>query len=215
MENVTNYKREDEIVERLCNIIKSEDCSIVWALKMLGNSDRNYLESAFPYTFPILSENGSLTKCTRHSGGAVNFVRRQYYVRVWKSTLKNLQNLPDLHIDHIVPILLGYHLQLPPELIGSKENLRYLEPFKNLDKNSKITADSIRIIQGWKLGLKRGTKGLTVAQALKQNLIEDRSPERLFKPVQELLVVRKYRDRVAKMFPQKEEIKTFRVVCNI
>ena len=204
MENVINCKYENEIVKRLCNIIRSEDCSIVWALKMLNNSDREYLELAFPYTFPILSENGSLTKCTRNSGGAVNFVRRQYYIRVWKNTLGNLQNLPNLHIDHIVPILLGHYLQISPKLIGSKSNLRHLEPSKNLDKNSRITSDSIRVLQGWKLCLKRGTKGLTVQQALKQGLIEDRSPEQLFKPVQELLMVRKYKDRVIELFPQKE-----------
>ena len=153
MENVTDYNFNKRIVDSLCDIIRKEDCNIVWALKTLNNNDRNYLEEKFPHTFPILSNRGELSKCTLSSGGAVNFVRKQYYIRVWKITLENLRNLPNLHIDHIVPILLGYYLQIPPELIGSEGNLRYLEPSENLDKNSKITSDSIRVLQGWKLCL--------------------------------------------------------------
>lgn len=77
--------------------------------------------------------------------------REVYYAQVWfhteKQPLKILENFdkrsehsknPDAyHLDHIISISYGFKKQIPPEIIGNIENLRFIPWIKNLQKGSK------------------------------------------------------------------------------
>lgn len=55
-------------------------------------------------------------------------------------------------VDHIVPVSFGFTHDIPPELIGSAENLTML-PFRaNIAKGSRITEESAALLREWGFG---------------------------------------------------------------
>lgn len=73
--------------------------------------------------------------------------KRLYFNNVMKHTKYNSLNVTGIelrgkrtfHLDHIFPIQKGFIFSVPPELIGSLDNLRMLWCGDNQSKNSKIT----------------------------------------------------------------------------
>lgn len=70
-----------------------------------------------------------------------------YYKRVWQITnkqkLKTLSNYElrrggGYALDHIYPISMGFHYNIPPELIGNIQNLQMLPKKENESKNCKV-----------------------------------------------------------------------------
>ena len=57
-----------------------------------------------------------------------------YYYNTWKYTIINSPNVKDIekrgkdfHLDHIIPIKIGYKYNISPQIIGSLPNLRIIE----------------------------------------------------------------------------------------
>jgi len=87
----------------------------------------------------------------------------EYYQSVWELTEQQpLNTLPDYskrgweeyHLDHIVPISYGRDNNIPPELIASIENLRFIPSQDNMSKRDILTEESIKLIQKWSKQLK-------------------------------------------------------------
>lgn len=53
------------------------------------------------------------------------------------------------HLDHIVPISVGFKLGIPADLIGSVDNLRIVSKEENLSKGSKMTAEAFKLLSLW------------------------------------------------------------------
>jgi 5-methylcytosine-specific restriction endonuclease McrA len=89
---------------------------------------------------------------------------RPYYKLVWQYTDMysplidgiELRGWRGLHIDHIVPISYGEKNNIPPHLIGSYENLIMLRYDENIKKSTKITENSVKLLNKW--GYKTKTK---------------------------------------------------------
>lgn len=81
-----------------------------------------------------------------------------YYKKVWKLTKElNLESLPnsenrgwrDYHLDHIVPISYGESQNIPPELIGSIQNVQFMWWKDNYEKNDNLTTKSLQLLTEW------------------------------------------------------------------
>jgi hypothetical protein len=80
-----------------------------------------------------------------------------YYQHAWEISNEKAKTLADIHkrrfriydLDHIVPISYGFKNKIPAELIGSIENLRIIPHKENFEKNAKLTADSLDVINRW------------------------------------------------------------------
>lgn len=88
--------------------------------------------------------------------------KRIYYLRVWLVTemqpLNKLKNYSKrcwegakcYELDHILSIAHGYLESIPPHLIGSIENLRFIPKKENRIKSFKLTEDSHKILRKFK-----------------------------------------------------------------
>lgn len=70
----------------------------------------------------------------------------KYYRIVWNISENNAKNVSKIqlrgvnfHLDHIIPISLGYKYDIDPEIIGSIDNLRIISRKENFIKNQKKT----------------------------------------------------------------------------
>ena len=68
----------------------------------------------------------------------------KYKIEVWKETDKNFKKYfigetrnRDIHLDHIVSITDGWVNKIPPEIIGSRVNLRLIDGISNRKKSNK------------------------------------------------------------------------------
>jgi predicted transcriptional regulator len=77
--------------------------------------------------------------------------KRLYYAMVWEVTenqpLHILENSDkrgwrDHHLDHIYPIAMGWHNNIPPEKVGNIKNLRFIHHEENIRKGARITSES-------------------------------------------------------------------------
>lgn len=60
------------------------------------------------------------------------------------------RNFYKYHLDHIVPISLGFKLNILPVYIGSEDNLQLLTPYENFYvKSNKITAKGQVLLDIW------------------------------------------------------------------
>lgn len=83
--------------------------------------------------------------------------KRAYKADCWAITEDNAANLPNIelrgfkshHIDHIVPIHIGFKLGIPLELIGSIDNLVIIPAKDNLDKGISITKAAQALVDSW------------------------------------------------------------------
>jgi 5-methylcytosine-specific restriction endonuclease McrA len=85
-----------------------------------------------------------------------------YYLRVWLITeIQPLHKLPNYskrcwdksscyELDHILSISHSYLEGIPPHLVGSLENLRFIPKKENRDKSFKLTEDSHKILRKFK-----------------------------------------------------------------
>jgi len=88
--------------------------------------------------------------------------KRLYYLRVWLVTemqalnkLKNYNkrcwNKPSCYeLDHILSIAHSYFKRLPPHLVGSIDNLRFIPKKENRDKSFKLTKESRVVLKEFK-----------------------------------------------------------------
>lgn len=88
--------------------------------------------------------------------------KRLYYLRVWLVTeMQPLKKLPNhnkrcwggsncYELDHIVPIAFCYLEGIPPHLVGSLDNLRFIPKKENRDKGFSLTEESHRILRKFK-----------------------------------------------------------------
>jgi len=85
--------------------------------------------------------------------------KRLYYIKVWIITesqpLSKLRNSSKRcwkgagchHLDHICSISYGFLNNIPPEKIGSMDNLRFIHWTKNIRKGSTMTEASHRALR--------------------------------------------------------------------
>ena len=88
--------------------------------------------------------------------------KRIYWLRVWYITeIQPLNKLPNYHkrcwnksscyeLDHILSIAHSYLEGIPPHLVGSLENLRFIPKKENRDKSFNLTEDSHKILRKFK-----------------------------------------------------------------
>ena len=83
-----------------------------------------------------------------------------YYYNVWKYTTINSPNVKDIekrgkdfHLDHIIPIKIGYKYNISPQIIGSLPNLRIIDFKSNLHKSNRITDDTIKVLSLYNIDL--------------------------------------------------------------
>ena len=83
-----------------------------------------------------------------------------YYYNVWKYTTINSPNVKDIekrgkdfHLDHIIPIKIGYKYNISPQIIGSLPNLRIIDFKSNLHKANRITEDTIKVLSLYNIDL--------------------------------------------------------------
>lgn len=83
-----------------------------------------------------------------------------YYYKVWSITNENIHLVEDIHkrgadyhLDHIIPIHIGYKYHLCPTILGSAANLRMLERRKNLSKGCSITDDTLKVLSDFGIDL--------------------------------------------------------------
>ena len=83
-----------------------------------------------------------------------------YYYNVWKYTIINSPNVKDIekrgkdfHLDHIIPIKIGYKYNISPQIIGSLHNLRIIDFKSNLHKANRITEDTIKVLSLYNIDL--------------------------------------------------------------
>lgn len=73
--------------------------------------------------------------------------RATYYKAVSELTRLNYPKVEGYfygaHLDHRIPKRFGFTHDIEIEIIGSLSNLRFLTPDENIEKGSRITADSI------------------------------------------------------------------------
>jgi len=53
--------------------------------------------------------------------------------------------------DHIVPVSFGFKHDLPPERIGSLENIQYIGLNENIQKGQRMTPEALNILDSWAL----------------------------------------------------------------
>lgn len=88
--------------------------------------------------------------------------KRIFYLRVWLITeIQPLHKLPNYNkrcwnksscyeLDHILSISHSYLEKIPPHLVGSIDNLRFIPKKENRDKGFKLTEDSHKILRKFK-----------------------------------------------------------------
>ena len=86
----------------------------------------------------------------------------KYYLQVWLITeFQPLNKLPNYskrcwnrsscyELDHILPISYCYLEKIPPHLVGSIENLRFIPKDENRSKSFKLTEESHVILRKFK-----------------------------------------------------------------
>ena len=97
---------------------------------------------------------------------SISFSQKQYpekflyYYKVWSITNTNLHHVENIsqrgkhyHLDHIIPIHIGYKYDICPSIIGSSANLRILEGVKNMRKSCTITDDTIKVLKDFGIDL--------------------------------------------------------------
>jgi len=88
--------------------------------------------------------------------------KRLYYLRVWLVTemqpLKKLKNYTKrcwgrsgcYELDHVLPIAHAYLENIPPHLVGSMDNLKFIPKKENRDKSFRLTEESHKILRKFK-----------------------------------------------------------------
>ena len=88
--------------------------------------------------------------------------KRLYYLRVWLVTeMQPLHKLPNYNkrcwnksscyeLDHILSIAHSYLEKIPPHLVGSIDNLRFIPMKENRRKSFKLTEESNKILRKFK-----------------------------------------------------------------
>lgn len=88
--------------------------------------------------------------------------KRLYYLRVWLVTemqpLHKLKNHKKrcwgrdgcYELDHILSIAHSYLEKIPPHLVGSMDNLRFIPKKENRSKSFKLTEDSHKVLKKFK-----------------------------------------------------------------
>jgi hypothetical protein len=88
--------------------------------------------------------------------------KRLYYLRVWLVTeMQPLHKLKNYNkrcwgragcyeLDHILSIAHAYLENIPPHLVGSMDNLRFIPKKENRDKSFKLTEESHRVLRKFK-----------------------------------------------------------------
>jgi len=88
--------------------------------------------------------------------------KRLYYLRVWLVTemqpLHKLRNYSKrcwgragcYELDHILSIAHAYLENIPPHLVGSMDNLRFIPKKENRDKSFKLTEESHKVLRKFK-----------------------------------------------------------------
>jgi hypothetical protein len=77
---------------------------------------------------------------------------KRYTQSVRRLTLKYYGSAGEgYHWDHIVPIYVGYKLEIPPETMCSGENIRKISKEKNLSKGNKMIEESYEILKKWNI----------------------------------------------------------------
>lgn len=88
--------------------------------------------------------------------------KRLYYLRVWLVTeMQSLHKLSNhnkrcwdrsgcYELDHILSISSSYLENIPPHLVGSIDNLRFIPKKENRDKGFKLTEESHKILRKFK-----------------------------------------------------------------
>mgnify|MGYP001498407304 FL=1 len=91
-----------------------------------------------------------------------NKKKRLYYLRVWLVTemqpLKKLKNYTKrcwgrsgcYELDHVLPIAHAYLENIPPHLVGSMDNLKFIPKKENRDKSFRLTEESHKILRKFK-----------------------------------------------------------------
>lgn len=119
-------------------------------IKQKVNSEEVYLKKEFQK----LTKNKPFLK-TRLKY-IKNIEKKVYYAKVWVITedndltvLKNHEKrgFRTYHLDHIFPISFGFKNNIPPEVIGNIDNLRFIHHKKNIDKGNVINEEAKAIIE--------------------------------------------------------------------
>jgi 5-methylcytosine-specific restriction endonuclease McrA len=88
--------------------------------------------------------------------------KRLYYLRVWLVTeMQPLHKLPNFskrcwnkrscyELDHILSIAHSYLEKIPPHLVGSIDNLKFIPKKENRSKGFKLTEESHKILRKFK-----------------------------------------------------------------
>lgn len=91
-----------------------------------------------------------------------NNKKRLYYLRVWLVTemqpLRKLKNFTKrcwgrsgcYELDHVLPIAHAYLENIPPHLVGSMDNLKFIPKKENRDKSFRLTEESHKILRKFK-----------------------------------------------------------------
>jgi hypothetical protein len=108
----------------------------------------------------LLKENPNIKK--RKLTSIKDLEKRLYYIQVWCFTeaqplhvLRNsdkrcFRGASCFHLDHIVPIIHGFHSKIDPEKIGNLTNLRFIRSTTNMRKGHKLTTESHRVLRKFK-----------------------------------------------------------------
>ena len=92
----------------------------------------------------------------------LNKDKRLYYLRVWLVTemqpLYKLRNHKKrcwnhsgcYELDHILSIAHSYLEKIPPHMVGSMDNLRFIPKKENRDKSFKLTEESYKVLRKFK-----------------------------------------------------------------
>ena len=59
----------------------------------------------------------------------------------------------DFHLDHIIPIKIGYKYNISPQIIGSLDNLRIIDFKSNMHKLNRITDDTLKVLSLYNIDL--------------------------------------------------------------
>ena len=109
----------------------------------------------------LLKENPNIKK--RKLTSIKDLEKRLYYIKVWCITesqplhvLRNydkrcFRGVSCFHLDHIVPIIHGFHAKIDPSKIGNLSNLRFIRSTTNMRKGHKLTTESHRILRKFKI----------------------------------------------------------------
>ncbi len=66
-----------------------------------------------------------------------------------KLTYKPVRKFRERDIDHIIPVSLGFKLNIPPYLMASLDNLQAISNEDNLVKSNNITERGQMLLNGW------------------------------------------------------------------